>query len=95
MTGTADAMHGEGYVTGVQTQNRGPLDQISPHRSIYLPVMRNLPLESLYLLNSPCVMKAAEFVAQRLLTDRPKSEPHRVKLAYERIFNRPPTEAEI
>ena len=119
-TGSAVAMYGEGYVTGVQTQNRGPLDQISPHRSVYLPVMRNLPLESLalfdmaagsivtgqrpqttvpaqslYLLNSPYVLKAAEFAAQRLLTDRPKSEPHRVKLAYERIFNRQPTDAEI
>lgn len=119
-TGSAVSLYGEGYVSGVQTQNRGPLDQTSPHRSVYLPVMRNQPLESLtlfdmaagsivtgqrpqttvpaqslYLLNSPYVLKAAEFAAQRLLTDRPKSEPHRVKLAYERIFNRPPTEAEI
>ena len=119
-TGSAVAIYGEGYVTGVQTVVRGPLDQISPHRSVYLPVMRNLPLESLalfdmtsgsivtgqrpqttvpaqslYLLNSPYVLKAAGFAAQRLLTDRPKSEPHRVKLAYERIFNRPPTDAEI
>ena len=117
-TGSAVAIYGEGYVTGVQTVVRGPLDQISPHRSVYLPVMRNLPLESLalfdmtsgsivtgqrpqttvpaqslYLLNSPYVLKAAGFAAQRLLTDRPKSEPHRVKLAYERIFNRPPTDA--
>ncbi|PAW68103.1 MAG: hypothetical protein B9S38_11680, partial [Verrucomicrobiia bacterium Tous-C4TDCM] len=30
-----------------------------------------------------------------LLSDRPTSEPHRVKLAYERIFNRPPTETEV
>ena len=119
-TGSAVAMYGEGYVTGVQTQNRGPLDQIFAYRSVYLPVMRNLPLESLtlfdmtpgsivtgqrpqttvpaqslYLLNSPYVLKAAEFAAKRLLTDRPKSEPHRVKLAYERTFNRPPTEAEV
>ncbi len=119
-TGSAVGAYGEGYVTGVQTKIRGPLDQISPHRSVYLPVMRNLPLESLalfdmtpgsivtgqrpqttvpaqslYLLNSPYVLKAAEFAAQRLLTDRPKSEPHRVKLAYERIFNRPPTDSEI
>jgi hypothetical protein len=119
-TGSAVGAYGEGYVTGVQTQNRGPLDQISPHRSVYLPVMRNQPLESLalfdmtpgsivtgqrpqttvpaqslYLLNSPYVLKAAEFAAQRLLTDRPKSEPHRVKLAYERIFNRPPTDSEV
>jgi hypothetical protein len=54
-----------------------------------------VPAQSLYLMNSPYVMKMAEFAAQRLLTERPKSEPHRVKLAYERIFNRPPTEAEI
>ncbi|MFN0075528.1 MAG: alpha/beta fold hydrolase [Prosthecobacter sp.] len=119
-TGSAVAMYGEGYVTGVQTVVRGALDQISPHRSVYLPVMRNLPLESLalfdmtpgsivtgqrpqttvpaqslYLMNSPYVLKAAEFAAQRLLTDRPKSEPHRVKLAYERIFNRPPTDSEV
>jgi dienelactone hydrolase/Ca2+-binding EF-hand superfamily protein len=119
-TGSAVAMYGEGYVTGVQTQNRGALDQISPHRSVYLPVMRNAPLESLtlfdmtpgsivtgqrpqttvpaqslFLLNSSYVLKAAEFAAQRLLADRPKSEPHRVKLAYERIFNRPPTDTEI
>jgi len=119
-TGSAVAMYGEGYVTGVQTQNRGPLDQISPHRSVYLPVMRNLPLESLalfdmaagsivtgqrpqttvpaqslYLLNSPYVLKAADLAAQRLLADRPQSEPHRVKLAYERIFNRPPTDSEV
>lgn len=119
-TGSAVGAYGEGYVTGVQTVVRGPLDQISPHRSVYLPVMRNQPLESLalfdmsagsivtgqrpqttmpaqslYLLNSPYVLKAAGFAAQRLLADRPKSEPHRVKLAYERIFNRPPTEAEI
>jgi dienelactone hydrolase/Ca2+-binding EF-hand superfamily protein len=119
-TGSAVAMYGEGYVTGVQTQNRGALDQISPHRSVYLPVMRNAPLESLtlfdmtpgstvtgqrpqttvpsqslFLLNSSYVLKAAEFAAQRLLTERPKSEPARVKLAYERIFNRPPTDTEI
>jgi len=118
--GSAVGAYGEGYVTGVQTKARGALDQISPHRSVYLPVMRNQPLESLalfdmtpgsivtgqrpqttvpaqslYLLNSPYVLKAAEFAAKRLLTDRPKSEPHRVKLAYERIFNRPPTDAEI
>jgi dienelactone hydrolase len=118
--GSAVGAYGEGYVTGVQTKSRGAFDQISPHRSVYLPVMRNQPLESLalfdmtagsivtgqrpqttvpaqslYLLNSPYVLKAAGFAAQRLLTDRPKSEPHRVKLAYERIFNRPPTEAEI
>jgi hypothetical protein len=36
-----------------------------------------------------------EFAAQRLLTDRPKSEPARVKLAYERIFNRTPSDTEI
>jgi hypothetical protein len=40
-------------------------------------------------------MKMAEFAAQRLLADCPKSEPHRVKLAYERIFNRTPSEAEV
>jgi len=119
-TGSAVGAYGEGYVTGVQTKVRGALDQVSPHRSVYLPVMRNQPLESLalfdmsagsivtgqrpqttvpaqslYLLNSPYVMKMAEFAAQRLLTERPKSEPHRVKLAYERIFNRPPSDAEI
>jgi len=119
-TGSAVAMYGEGYVTGVQTQNRGALDQISPHRSVYLPVMRNAPLESLtlfdmppgsivtgqrpqttvpaqslYLLNSAYVIRMAEFAAQALLTERPKSEPARVKLAYERIFNRPPTDTEI
>jgi hypothetical protein len=119
-TGSAVAMYGEGYVTGVQTKVRGALDQVSMNRSVYLPVMRNAPLESLalfdmaagstvtgqrpqttvpaqslYLLNSSYVMKMAEFAAQRLLTERPKSEPHRVKLAYERIFNRTPTDAEI
>ncbi|MDH4408792.1 MAG: DUF1553 domain-containing protein [Verrucomicrobiales bacterium] len=119
-TGSAVAMYGEGYVTGVQTKVRGALDQVSMNRSVYLPVMRNAPLESLalfdmaagstvtgqrpqttvpaqslYLLNSGYVMKMAEFAAQRLLTERPKSEPHRVKLAYERIFNRTPTDAEI
>jgi dienelactone hydrolase/Ca2+-binding EF-hand superfamily protein len=119
-TGSAVAMYGEGYVTGVQTQNRGALDQISPHRSVYLPVMRNAPLESLtlfdmapgsivtgqrpqttvpaqslYLLNSAYVIRMAEFAAQALLTERPKSEPARVKLAYERIFNRAPTDTEI
>ena len=54
-----------------------------------------VPAQSLYLLNSPYVLKAAEFAAQRLLKDRPRSEPHRVKLAYERIFNRPPTDSEV
>ena len=54
-----------------------------------------VPAQSLYLLNSPYVLKAAEFAAQRLLTERPKSESHRVKLAYERIFNRPPTDTEV
>jgi dienelactone hydrolase/Ca2+-binding EF-hand superfamily protein len=116
-TGSAVGAFGEGYVVGANTRT---LDQVSPHRSVYLPVVRNLPMESLalfdmppgsivtgqrpqttvpaqslYLLNSPYVLKAAEFAAQRLLTERPKSEPHRVKLAYERIFNRPPTDAEI
>ena len=116
-TGSPVGAYGEGYAVGANTKQ---IDQVSPHRSVYLPVVRNLPLESLtlfdmtpgsivtgqrpqttvpaqslYLLNSPYVLKAAEFAAQRLLTDRPKSEPHRVKLAYERIFNRPPTEAEI
>ena len=118
-TGSAVAMYGEGYVTGVQTQNRGALDQIFLYRSVYLPVMRNAPLESLtlfdmaagstvtgqrpqttvpaqslFLLNSSYVLKAADFAAQRLLTERPKSEPARVKLAYERIFNRSPTDDE-
>ena len=118
-TGSAVGAYGDGYVTGVQTVVRGALDQISPHRSVYLPVMRNQPLESLalfdmaagsivtgqrpqttvpaqslYLLNSPYVLKAADLAAQRLLADRPQSEPQRVKLAYERIFNRPPTDAE-
>jgi dienelactone hydrolase/Ca2+-binding EF-hand superfamily protein len=116
-TGSAVGAYGEGYAVGANTRQ---IDQISPHRSVYLPVVRNLPLESLtlfdmtpgsivtgqrpqttvpaqslYLLNSPYVLKAAEFAAQRLLTERPKSEPHRVKLAYERIINRPPTDAEI
>ena len=118
-TGSAVAMYGEGYVTGVQTQNRGALDQILLYRSVYLPVMRNAPLESLtlfdmaagsivtgqrpqttvpaqslFLLNSAYVIKMAEFAAQRLLAERPKSEPARVKLAYERIFNRTPTDDE-
>ena len=117
--GSAVAMYGEGYVTGVQTKVRGALDQVSMNRSVYLPVMRNAPLESLalfdmaagstvtgqrpqttvpaqslYLLNSGYVMKMAEFAAQRLLAERPKSETYRVKLAYERIFNRPPTDTE-
>jgi dienelactone hydrolase/Ca2+-binding EF-hand superfamily protein len=116
-TGSPVGAYGEGYAVGANTKQ---IDQVSPHRSVYLPVVRNLPLESLtlfdmtpgsivtgqrpqttvpaqslYLLNSPYVLKAAEFAAQRLLTDRPKSEPHRVKLAYERIFNRPPTDAEV
>lgn len=116
-TGSAVGAYGEGYVVGANTRT---LDQVSPHRSVYLPVVRNLPMESLalfdmppgsivtgqrpqttvpaqslYLLNSPYVLKAAEFAAQRLLTERPKSEPHRVKLAYERIFNRPPTDTEV
>jgi hypothetical protein len=116
-TGSAVGAFGEGYVVGANTRT---LDQVSPHRSVYLPVVRNLPMESLalfdmppgsivtgqrpqttvpaqslYLLNSPYVLKAAEFAAQRLLTERPKSEPHRVKLAYERIFNRPPTDTEV
>jgi dienelactone hydrolase/Ca2+-binding EF-hand superfamily protein len=116
-TGSPVGAFGEGYVVGANTRQT---DQVSPHRSVYLPVVRNLPLESLtlfdmtpgsivtgqrpqttvpaqslYLLNSPYVLKAAEFAAQRLLTDRPKSEPHRVKLAYERIFNRPPTDSEV
>ena len=115
--GSAVGAYGEGYVVGANTKQ---MDQVSPHRSVYLPVVRNLPLESLtlfdmtpgsivtgqrpqttvpaqslYLLNSPYVLKAAEFAAQRLLSDRPTSEPHRVKLAYERIFNRPPTETEV
>ena len=119
-TGSAVAMYGEGYVTGVQTQNRGALDQIFTYRSVYLPVMRNAPLESLtlfdmaagstvtgqrpqttvpsqslYLLNSAYVIRMAEFAAQALLTERPKSEPARVQLAYERIFNRPPTDSEV
>jgi dienelactone hydrolase/Ca2+-binding EF-hand superfamily protein len=116
-TGSAVGAYGEGYVVGANTRL---LDQVSPHRSVYLPAVRNIPMESLalfdmtagsivtgqrpqttvpaqslYLLNSPYVMKMAGFAAQRLLTERPKSEPHRVKLAYERIFNRPPSEAEI
>jgi hypothetical protein len=116
-TGSAVGAFGEGYVVGANTRL---LDQVSPHRSVYLPVARNLPMESLalfdmaagstvtgqrpqttvpaqslFLLNSSYVLKAADFAAQRLLTERPTSEPHRVKLAYERIFNRPPTDAEI
>ena len=116
-TGSPVGAYGEGYAVGANTKQ---IDQVSPHRSVYLPVVRNLllesltlfdmtpgsivtgqrpqttvPAQSLYLLNSPYVLKAAEFAAQRLLTDRPKSEPHRVKLAYERIFNRPPTDAEV
>jgi len=118
--GSAVAAYGDGYVAGVQTQARGALDQISTHRSVYLPVIRNAPLESLvlfdmtagsvvtgqrpqttvpsqslYLLNSPYVMKMAEFAAQRLLAERPNDEAERVKLAYQRIFNRLPTDSEI
>jgi hypothetical protein len=54
-----------------------------------------VPSQSLYLLNSAYVIRMAEFAAQALLTERPKSEPARVKLAYERIFNRSPTGDEI
>jgi hypothetical protein len=53
-----------------------------------------VPSQSLYLLNSTYVIRMAEFAAQALLTERPKSEPARVKLAYERIFNRSPTDDE-
>jgi hypothetical protein len=118
--GSAVGAYGDGYVAGVQLQTRGALDQTSMHRSVYLPVIRNAPLESLvlfdmtagsvvtgqrpqttvpaqslYLLNSPYVMKMAEFAAQRLLAERPNDDAARVTLAYQRIFSRPPTSAEI
>ena len=116
-TGSTVGAFGEGYAVGAQTRLS---DQVDLHRSVYLPVVRNMPLESLalfdgapgsvvtgqrpqttvpaqslYLLNSPLVTKMAERAAQRLLVDRPTSEPHRVTLAYERVFNRSPTETEI
>jgi hypothetical protein len=119
-TGSAVGAYGEGYVTGVQTQVRGALDQVFAYRSVYLPVMRNAPLESLalfdmaagssvtgqrpqttvptqslYFLNSPYVMKLAGFAAEKLAAERPRDEENRVRLAYERFFNRPPTTTEV
>jgi len=114
--GSAIGSYGEGYVVGANTRQA---DQTSTMRSVYLPMARNIPLESLalfdmtsssvvtgkraqttvpaqslFLLNSPYVLKNAEAAAKRLLADRPNSEPHRIKLAYQRIFGRSPTEAE-
>lgn len=118
-TGSPIGAYGDGHVTGAQIQMGGPPDQLSRHRSVYLPVIRNAPLESLalfdmasgsvvtgqrpqttipaqslYLLNSPFVMKLSDLAAQRLLQDSPRDERQRIKLAYERIYNRPPTSSE-
>jgi len=119
-TGSAVGTFGEGYVIGTLGQAQGPIDQVFTCRSVYLPVMRNAPLESLvlfdmapgsvvtgerpqttvptqslYLLNSPYVMKMAELAAQKLLTDCPDGDSARVSLAYQRIFNRAPSSDEI
>jgi hypothetical protein len=115
-TGSAVGANGDGYVASLMPRTGGAPDQLLRCRSVYLPVMRNLPLESLalfdmaagssvtgqraqtavpaqslYLLNSDYVKTIAEAAAKRLCDDRPTSDPDRITLAYERIFNRPPT----
>jgi cytochrome c553 len=117
--GSPIGAYGDGHVSGAQVQIGGPPDQLSKHRSVYLPVIRNSPLESLalfdmasgtvvtgqrsqttipaqslYLLNSPYVLKLSEVAGQRLLADSPRGDQLRMRLAYERFFNRPPTSAE-
>jgi len=52
-----------------------------------------VPIQSLYLLNSPPVLALAATAASRLAADAP-SPAARVELAYERWFGRPPTDAE-
>jgi hypothetical protein len=54
-----------------------------------------VPTQSLYLLNSPYVMKMAKLAAQELLADCPDGDSARVSLAYLRIFNRAPSSDEI
>jgi hypothetical protein len=117
--GSPIGAYGDGHVSGAQVQIGGPPDQLSKHRSVYLPVIRNSPLESLalfdmasgtvvtgqrsqttipaqslYLLNSPYVLKLSAVAGQRLLADSPRGDQLRMRLAYERFFNRPPTSAE-
>jgi hypothetical protein len=118
-TGSPIGAYGDGHVIGAQMQIGGPPDQLSPHRSVYLPVIRNAPLESLalfdmasgtvvtghraqttvpaqslYLLNSDHLHKLSDLAAQRLLSESPGGDEPRVKLAYHRFFNRPPTASE-
>jgi dienelactone hydrolase/cytochrome c553 len=49
--GSPIGAYGDGHVTGAQVQIGGPPDQLSKHRSVYLPVIRNAPLESLALFD--------------------------------------------
>jgi len=50
-TGSPIGAYGDGHVVGAQMQIGGAPDQLSPHRAVYLPVIRNAPLESLALFD--------------------------------------------
>ena len=52
-----------------------------------------VPLQALFMMNSPFVRKASEGFAARLLKDEPK-DASRIDLAYEIAFSRPATSIE-
>lgn len=119
--GSAVAAAGEGPVA----RPRAGRDRIAAaiddptdvHRSIYLPIVRDVPQESLaifdaadpalitterprtmvasqglFLMNSPFVIRAADALASRLVTEHPAAE--RLTAVYVRSFGRPPDEAD-
>ena len=54
-----------------------------------------VPAQGLYLLNSPFVMRQAEMAATQLLSDSDVDcDCQRIRAAYLRVLNRPPTEEE-
>jgi hypothetical protein len=53
-----------------------------------------VPLQALFLMNSPAVRAEAEALARRLLAASPDAA-RRVRLAHELAYARPPTEGEV
>src|SRR5206468_10572063 len=52
------------------------------------------PAQSLYQLNSPFVMRAADYAAERVLKDT-STDTERVRAAYLLFYGRPPAEKEL
>ena len=53
-----------------------------------------VPAQSLYLLNSPFMLRASEYAAEKLMKDT-TTDTERIRAAYLQFFGRPPVEKEL